>query len=144
MFCAVCVDECSALLSYWSCEMLCLRLPSTNVTSLIPYHFCSYLHLHIHTHTLILSHLHLHPSMFCIASKFMMSLFDIFKVNINRNGHWNRLHTHAGASWSGVYYIKSLKDSLLREYRYLLGHCTLHMIHLAFRQHTDALGIDPV
>ena len=45
-------------------------------------------------------------------------LIDIIKVNINRNGHWNRLHTHAGASWSGVYYIKSLKGSLLRNYRY--------------------------
>lgn len=71
------------------------------------------------------------PSMFCIIYQSMMLLFDVFKVNINRNGHWNRLHTHAGASWSGVYYIKSLEDSLLRDYRYLLGHCTLHIIHLA-------------
>lgn len=37
-------------------------------------------------------------------------------VNINRDGHWNRLHTHSGACWSGVYYIKSDRQCLLREY----------------------------
>eukprot|EP00798_Chlamydomonas_sp_ICE-L_P022553 gene22553-29678_t len=27
-------------------------------------------------------------------------------VNVNRHGHWNGLHDHTGASWSGVYYAK--------------------------------------
>lgn len=63
---------------------------------------------------------------------FTILLFDVVKVNINRNGHWNRLHTHAGASWSGVYYIKSVKESLLRNYRYrfLLGHYIYWVIFL--------------
>ena len=25
-------------------------------------------------------------------------------LNVSRNGCWNRLHTHEGAAWSGVYY----------------------------------------
>ena len=37
-------------------------------------------------------------------------------VNINENGHWNRLHTHVGALWSGVYYIQSNPHTLLRGY----------------------------
>jgi len=27
-------------------------------------------------------------------------------ININRHGHWNRLHTHQGSSWSGIYYAQ--------------------------------------
>ena len=27
-------------------------------------------------------------------------------ININRHGHWNRLHTHEGAAWSGIYYLQ--------------------------------------
>jgi Putative 2OG-Fe(II) oxygenase len=26
-------------------------------------------------------------------------------INISQNGSWNRLHTHEGSAWSGVYYI---------------------------------------
>ena len=37
-------------------------------------------------------------------------------VNINEDGHWNRLHTHVGALWSGVYYIQSNPHTLLRGY----------------------------
>jgi hypothetical protein len=37
-------------------------------------------------------------------------------ANINKNGHWNRLHSHAGACWSGVYYIQSDPRSLARRY----------------------------
>jgi len=28
-------------------------------------------------------------------------------VNVNRNGDYNRVHTHAGATWSGTYYVDS-------------------------------------
>ena len=27
-------------------------------------------------------------------------------ININRHGNWNRLHTHEGSAWSGVYYLQ--------------------------------------
>ena len=27
-------------------------------------------------------------------------------LNVSRHGAWNRLHTHEGAAWSGVYYVK--------------------------------------
>ena len=27
-------------------------------------------------------------------------------VNCNSHGHWNSLHTHTGAAWSGIYYCK--------------------------------------
>ena len=32
-------------------------------------------------------------------------------VNISRKGSWNRLHTHEGSSWSGVYYVASSSSS---------------------------------
>lgn len=34
-------------------------------------------------------------------------------VNISRDGSWNRLHTHEGSAWSGVYYVQTplTKDS---------------------------------
>jgi Putative 2OG-Fe(II) oxygenase len=28
-------------------------------------------------------------------------------VNISRHGSWNRLHTHEGSAWSGVYYVQN-------------------------------------
>jgi len=27
-------------------------------------------------------------------------------ANVNRKGHWNNLHNHAGSHWSGVYYVQ--------------------------------------
>ena len=31
-------------------------------------------------------------------------------LNISRHGHYNRLHTHEGATWSGVLYLSDGKD----------------------------------
>ena len=31
-------------------------------------------------------------------------------INISKHGHWNRLHTHEGAAWSGIYYLQNKKD----------------------------------
>jgi hypothetical protein len=37
-------------------------------------------------------------------------------ININQHGHWNRLHTHEGAVWSGVYYMHSQRQCVDRSY----------------------------
>ena len=36
-------------------------------------------------------------------------------INISQNGSWNRLHTHEGSVWSGVYYVDN-GDSPLHQY----------------------------
>lgn len=64
------------------------------------------------------------PSYPCLRFLIVLTLPSppyTLQVNINRDGHWNRQHTHAGASWSGIYYIQSNKESLLRNYR-----CAVH------------------
>lgn len=37
-------------------------------------------------------------------------------LNRNRHGHWNRLHTHEGAAWSGVYYAHSSNSAAAASY----------------------------
>ena len=49
-------------------------------------------------------------------------------ANINKDGHWNRLHSHAGATWSGVYYIQSDPATLARRYS---GSLILKVRHLS-------------
>jgi hypothetical protein len=62
-------------------------------------------------------------------------------ININQHGHWNRLHTHEGAVWSGVYYIHSKKESLLREYSgQLLLKPTPHITENSYRLSDVELG----
>jgi hypothetical protein len=62
-------------------------------------------------------------------------------VNVNKDGHWNRLHTHVGSTWSGVYYVQSDRASLVRPYSgSLLLKPTSHVLEVA----EAAKPLDPV
>lgn len=41
-------------------------------------------------------------------------------INVNQHGNWNRLHTHEGACWSGVYYIQANHDTSLHSFSGML------------------------
>lgn len=61
-----------------------------------------------------------------------VSTYEESWVNINKDGHWNRMHTHIGSTWSGVYYVQSNTASLARPYSgSLLLKPTSHVTELA-------------